>query len=169
MNNAPKNEVRIMKKIACWICLSVAGLLLGACDAEMPDICTLAGDHVAQCGGLDAAYSSGAPCQGKSAELAQQMLNTSCAQMKGAGGKSDALSSPTSMAICVSLGIPLFLTGGAEGELCCFPYNCGSGLTCSSHTCKPKLGAGSTCKRNGHCKSGLACVFGTCDTPREEG
>ncbi len=134
---------------------------------EPPDsVCRQAADHLTACTGSSVAPA--ASCEGEAELFAQQALTTSCDAL-GQRAKTDALSNPISMAACLALGIPLFVTGGAEDEACCFDHNCGSGLSCRKHTCQPRAAAGSACERNAHCKSGLACVFGKCAMPRAKG
>ena len=161
-----------MRKSVLGIMLTTLTVfLIGCSGGDSSDICAAATQHVAACtGNADLPAPGGGACVGQAAQLAEQALSTSCADMQGAGGKADALSNSTSMAVCISLGIPLFIVGeSAEGDLCCFSYNCKDNLTCRKHACVSQAGSGSTCERNGHCQGGLACVFGECKPPLASG
>jgi hypothetical protein len=147
-------------------CASIA--LVAGCVVEGDrDVCRQAAEHVAECSGAVAAPAAQS-CDGQAALLAEQALTTSCAEL-AQRGKADAFSNPVSLALCVSLGIPIFVTGGVEGDACCFDHNCAGELACRKHSCVKPAGAGASCERNGHCRAGLACVFGKCATPRAAG
>jgi hypothetical protein len=149
--------------------LVCCSLLLACAGQGDPDVCTLAEEHVSQCSGSVLPAGPAASCSGDAAQLAQQVLNSSCDSLSGNAGKSDALSDPDSMAICIALAIPLFLTDVPEDGLCCFSYNCegGQDLTCRKHRCRKQSGANGGCERNGHCDGDLRCVFGSCGAARQ--
>ena len=83
-----------MKTSALAITLSSLIIFaLGCTGGDSSDICSAATDHVAACTGRAGVLPpQGGACTGKAAQLAEQALSTSCADMNGAGGKTDALS-----------------------------------------------------------------------------
>lgn len=149
------------------VSLICCSLLVACVGQGEPDVCTLAEEHVAQCSGAVSPVGSAESCSGSAAQLARQVLNTSCETLNNSGGKSDALSNSTSLAVCVALGIPLFITESPEGGLCCFSHNCqdGQDLTCRQHRCTKRSAEGGPCDRKGHCVDELRCIANSCRPP----
>jgi hypothetical protein len=152
----------------------VAALALVPLVACQPgqDVCTEAAEYYASCTGAPTPPVA-ASCGAEAAQLAEQMLDTTCDDLSGGdvGGKADT---GAALAACTVLFAPLLVIHEQdEGDACCVPYNCKSGLTCHTDkiipTCGPKRGEGGSCDTGWQCESELTCVFDECAPPLGEG
>ena len=164
-----------MRRHLFAVIASITSAALGACQVqggESSTICEQAADHYADCTGE--ASEIGDACEPVQEQLAEQVLAASCEDLttsEQGDGKSDAAGAVTT---CIALVFPLLVVRSQnDGDLCCVPYNCKSGLTCHTDktfpTCGPPRAAGGACEDGWQCASGLTCVADKCAPPLAAG
>lgn len=153
---------------------AVTSLALAACEVQGggPNVCEEAAAHYADCTGQASEIGDG--CEPVQEQLAEQILAASCDDLttsEAGDGKSDAAGAITT---CIALVFPLLVIRSQDqGDACCVPYNCKSGLTCHTDTtiptCGPPRQAGEVCEDGWQCVSGLTCVSDRCAPPLAAG